>query len=558
MLKWCVFTAALLAAPLISYGLDYRPPVDYEPLLAGNFGESRPNHFHGGLDIKTDNREGKKILAVADGYVSRVSITPGGFGNAVFIAHPDGHTSVYAHLRSFSPRISALVTRWRQRNQQSEGMMYFNAEDCPVAQGEIIAISGNTGSSTGPHLHLEMHDTRTWDMLDPLEFIGGHFTDGMAPSAHSFMAYPKEGDGSFMQLQTKSLHKLPSTKGERDFKAWGKVGFGIWADDYMEGSSNYFGIRHTELKVDGKTVFKSDINGIPFNHNMMINSWGDYEYFKKFKHWFMKSFVEPGNRLPILTTDANRGWINFNEERNYELEYILIDYFGNSVTYPFTVQGVPEELPGRPAVNSLYMAKQNVVNYVQLPGMQLVIPYGLLADDTELQPLMSSHNGSLSRHYSFQGPQLPLFGYASISIEAPDTVKDPSKLYLVADDGQNAHFIGNEYKDGWVSGETRDLDGIYYIKEDHTAPTVLFSSPDYWAAHKKIVAQPTDEGSGLKEFKAFIDGRYVIFTRIKKSDKFECALNKAPVLKNGSIHRLKFIATDNCGNVSVQERDFKY
>ena len=149
----------------------FTPPVDYEISLAGNFGEPRPNHFHGGLDIRTDGVEGKHIYAIADGYVSRITVGLDGFGNAVYITHPTGQTSVYCHLKSFSPRIKAALRRYQYRHETSVADARLSPLEVPVAQGQFIALSGNTGHSTAPHLHLEVHDTRTWNMLDPYKFI---------------------------------------------------------------------------------------------------------------------------------------------------------------------------------------------------------------------------------------------------------------------------------------------------------------------------------------------------------------------------------------------------
>ena len=141
----------------------YVSPVDNDILLAGNFGEPRPWHFHGGIDIKTDNQEGWNVRSVADGYVSRLTVGYYGFGNAIYVAHPDGHTSVYCHLQRFAPQYEALL----QRTGRDTLSMVFPSAQFPVRAGDLIAISGNTGHSTGPHLHLEIHDTETWVMRDP-------------------------------------------------------------------------------------------------------------------------------------------------------------------------------------------------------------------------------------------------------------------------------------------------------------------------------------------------------------------------------------------------------
>ena len=170
---------------------QYQSPVDYDIVLAGNFGEPRPWHFHGGLDIKTGNVEGKKVFSIADGYVSRITVNKYGFGNAIYVSHPDGLTSVYCHLKRFAEPYEQLFQRtgWRDTLdfRYPEGQLQVKA-------GDLIAISGNTGHSTGPHLHLELHDTRTWVMRDPMMKLAPFIADTVAPQAHSFMAVPQPGE----------------------------------------------------------------------------------------------------------------------------------------------------------------------------------------------------------------------------------------------------------------------------------------------------------------------------------------------------------------------------
>ena len=158
----------LFASLLLAVNVNFTPPMSHEISLAGNFGEPRPNHFHGGIDFRTEGVEGKPIMAIGDGYVSRVTVGLYGFGNAVYVTHPEGYTSIYCHLQRFTPRLERLLKRWQYEHEQREADVRLSATDCPVAQGQLIAFSGNTGHSFGPHLHMEIHDTRSWNMLDPL------------------------------------------------------------------------------------------------------------------------------------------------------------------------------------------------------------------------------------------------------------------------------------------------------------------------------------------------------------------------------------------------------
>ena len=228
----------------------FTPPVDDDISLAGNFGEPRPHHFHGGLDVRTDGVEGKHVYAIADGYVSRITVGKNGFGNAIYITHPTGQTSVYCHLKSFSPRIKAALRRYQYKHRTCDADARLTPLDVPVSVGQFIALSGNTGHSTAPHLHLEVHDTQTDNMLDPYQFLNEFIEDTVPPQIHAIMAIPQPG-GSFNGSSQRSTlsAQLPT--------AWGRVGFAVWADDYMQGAYNHYGIHETLLYVDGQMVFHS-------------------------------------------------------------------------------------------------------------------------------------------------------------------------------------------------------------------------------------------------------------------------------------------------------------
>ena len=333
----------------------YASPVHFEVLLAGNFGEPRPNHFHGGLDIKTQQEEGKAIYSIGDGYVSRVTVNLDGMGNAIYVRHPEGYTSVYAHLQRFAPMIEAKLRKWQYEHHSTDADVSFAATDCPGAKGQVIALSGDTGASMGPHLHLEIHRTDNWNMLDPLEFIPELVQDTVKPVAHSFMAYPQGSEGMFCGKTTPQRFEFTNHEMEDEFTAWGKVGFGIYADDYMQGSANTCGIRHTCLLVDGVEVFSSDVNNISMADNKLVNIWGDVDYFMKHQQWFLKSYLEPGNTLSFLKADKNRGIVHFDQERTYRIRYLLQDFFGNVAEYAFIVRGVQNDMPAEQMADSVEM-----------------------------------------------------------------------------------------------------------------------------------------------------------------------------------------------------------
>ena len=443
----------LLAYPLHA-NVTYHSPVDYKITLAGNFGEPRPNHFHGGLDIKTDNVEGKHIYSIGDGYVSRLTVGISGFGNAVYVTHPEGYTSIYCHLKRFSPKLERLVHRTGRHDEQID--LHFTPLDFPVSQGQLIAISGNTGHSTGPHLHLEIHDTRTWDMMDPLDFIAPYVNDSVAPQAHSFMACPVKGEGVFNGGSGKQTFGFTSNRLEEAFTAWGKVGFALWADDYMQGVYNHYGIRETILMVDGQEVFRANVGRIPVYSNRQVNSWGDYDHWLHHKTWYMRSYIPKGVTLPILQADENDGYVVFDEERPYQILYILRDYTGNESHYEFTVRGIKTPIQPIKPIQPINV-RYDRLSLISLPGMQLTIPAGMVEEGLYIRPTMEA--GKISPRYTFAQQACPLFGWVELSIAIPRGV-DTSRLYI--DSG--GHDMGGVCQDGWITTRIRELGASYELK----------------------------------------------------------------------------------------------
>lgn len=522
----------------------FTPPVDYEISLAGNFGEPRPNHFHGGLDIRTDGVEGKHIYAIGDGYVSRITMGKNGFGNAVYITHPSGQTSIYCHLRSFSPRIKAALRKWQYKHEISDADARLSPRDCPVVQGQFIALSGNTGASTAPHLHLEIHDTRSWHLLDPYDFLTSYISDTVPPTIHGIMAYPVEGmvNGDYVK---RALGAYPDT-----IHAWGTIGFGIWANDYMQGSSNFYGIRETILLVDGEEVFHSNVTDIPVECHMMVNSWGDYDHWTHNKVWYMKSFVEPGNSLPIFSTNAHRGLVSIDEERFYHFEYVLRDVKGNEVRRPFVVKGVKRNVQKSAPSHAGTLLRWNRLSSYAVPGLQLVVPYGSLPHDVVLHPMLHKDSDAVSPTYTLSPSSLPLFRYVNLSIHPLQDVQDPTKLYVT---GNNRYF-GGEYKDGWVTGRIRELGYAYRLAYDDEPPHVKPVTTD----GPRIVISATDAQSGVASWKATVDGRFVVFDAIEKTSSYVCNLRETPVRPNGKLHKLVFTATDRRNNTQTFETTIRY
>lgn len=536
----------------------YASPVNYDVVLAGNFGEPRPNHFHGGVDVKTGGVEGKPIFSIGGGYISMVTVGMFGFGNAVYVHHPEGYTSIYCHLKKFTPQITALLRKQQYARHAAEGEFHFRPYELPVAEGQLIAVSGNTGASTAPHLHLEIHDTKTWQMLDPLDFIGHHLQDTQPPQGHALMAYPQEGEGVFaggsiQQSIGLSSHELP-----HHYSAWGKVGFGLWANDYMEATYNHYGIRRMQLFVDDREVFSSDVSGIPVNQNMQVNAWGDYDHYLRSHVWYMKAFVEPGVSLPILKTDALRGIIDFNEERPYHLCFVLTDYKGNESRYGFTVEGKPSDIKKPQLFASSRVLRYDRLNNVQLPGLQLVVRPHMLAKNTPYQPKVMKQANGYSDVYQLTAKSFQLFDYQPIALRVNRAdVKDPSKLYVVAHWGAD-RYMGGCYEDGWVWGRARELSATYELAYDDQPPTIHFQGLGHSRQGTVIRLSLTDEKSGLLRYEGFIDNEFVLFEPVAKSSTVECRLKNSSVKPLGKPRTLIFTAEDNRHNKQTFKTQITY
>lgn len=530
---------SFVASLMLAVNVNFAPPMSHEISLAGNFGEPRPNHFHGGLDFRTEGVEGKCIMSIGDGYVSRITVGLYGFGNAVYVTHPEGYTSVYCHLQRFSPRLEHILKEWQYEHEQREADIQLKPVDYPVSQGQLIAFSGNTGHSFGPHLHMEIHDTRSWNMLDPLEFLGSYVNDSIPPQIHDIKAYPQPDGG---------------------------VGFAVYADDYMQNSHNHYGIRLTQLLVDGKEVFRADVNNIPKSANRMVNSWGDYDYFYHHSRWYLKTFIEPGNTLPILKADEHRGIVYFTEARDYHLEFILTDYFGNQTKKELIINGGTLKMEDEETMSStLHQLKWNQTNVISQPGMQLVVPYGYVGVDTPLDIVVEKGDG-LSPVYSFSRRSCPLFYDAELSMATRTEVKDPSKLFIGQCFEKTASqpiFVGGSYQKGWVTVSVRDLGGSYALFYDDIPPVIEPKSTD---ANALLRFEIKDGQSGVRSYKAYVDGQFVLFKAQTQSltvnprgaTVIACRLSNTPVRPTGSERRLKLVVTDNRDNQNSYETTITY
>ena len=532
-------------------------PFDFPILLSGNFGELRANHFHSGIDFKTQGAEGKAIHVVKDGYVSRIAVSPWGYGNCLYITHPDGTTTVYAHLQRFSKAITEYVKAQQYAEEKFALNLFPPADKFPVKQGEVVAWSGNTGSSGGPHLHFEVRDTRTEDILDPIPYFKGGIKDKTAPRILGVMAYPMEGAGVVNGSPKKQDVKLLAQKGGGQtvapIEAWGEIGFGVKCYDYMDGTSNIYGVRLITLAVDGKEIFRSDIGRFAFSETRYLNSMTDYALWQTKRSFYIKSFIEPGNRLSFLAA-KNRGIVNINEERTYEFTYTLKDAFGNTTKLTIPVRGKQQDIPAVDTEGKELMYWSQT-NRFGAKGVRLTIPRGNLYRNFYMKYSVRRDSTLLADTHYLNNEPVPLHKNARLSIRLNptlDTLANKRQYGIIQWKRGKASWVGGKYRNGWVDGNIREL-GAYTVRQDTKEPTITPLQPSTWGQKRRISFRLSDDLSGVDTYRGEIDGKYALFEMNSRSvityrfDSERLAPGK---------HTLKITATDACGNQSTYVSTF--
>ena len=524
---------------------SFIPPFDFPITFSGNFGEIRANHFHGGLDFKTGGTIGKPVRALADGYISHIRVTHGS-GYVLDVAYDNGYSTINRHLSAFVGDVARRVEDLQYEKESWEVEITPEPDEYPVKAGQIIALSGNTGYSFGPHLHLDMIETATDEYIDPLPFFMDKVKDKTAPRAEGIMLFPQPGKGVVEGKQTRRAFPAHPTK---PITAWGLIGAGIRAYDYMDGVQNKYGVKTVILEVDGEEVFRSTVDRFAYEENRYINSWTHGQY--------MKSFIEPGNRLRMLqASNGNRGLVEINEERPYRFVYTLSDALGNTSKVRFTVQGQKTTIA--PVEHrEKYALKWDKVNYLQEPGLELVIPKGMLYDDVLLNYSVRADSGDIAFTYQLNDTRIPMHNACDLRIGLRRRpVEDVTKYYVAGVTARGGKYrIGGKYEDGVMKVRIRDL-GTYTVAVDTVPPVITPVNQAQWGRTGKIIFKAKDKETGINTYRGTIDGKYALFGKPNSiSGNLVCELDPKYVEKGGK-HVVEMTVTDGCGNCTTEQFEF--
>lgn len=541
----------------VGWGQELVPPLEGALYLSGNFGELRGGHFHSGIDFKTQGTTGLPVRAVEKGFVSRIAVSPSGYGNALYVSHPDGTTSVYGHLERFAPRIRSLVRDSQYRRESFSVNLFLQARQLPVGRGEVIAWSGNSGSSGGPHLHFELRDTRTQRVFDPLTRFKGLIRDTRPPEIREAMVFPQPGqgvaNGSALHQRLSLVRDKSGRQGlAKPLTAWGRIGLGVKAYDRMDGTTNVYGVREMILKVDGDTVFHSTMDRFSFDDTRYIHACIDWTEWAERRSFFVKLFAEPGNYWGANRVPGD-GVLTIDRERVYPVEYVLKDVYGNRTSLRFEIQGKRTAVPPVEwqGVRLAFDRDQTFSSN----GVTLHVPRKNLYADLDLQTLSIPWHTPFAPLYVV-GERMPLHSYCALTLDiVNDSYRDPTKYGVVAYVEGRKSWLGGRYESGKMKVQVREL-GHFSVEIDTVPPVIVPVNEAKWEAGRRIAFKISDDLSGIRSYRGTLGGRFVLFEYDAKTNLLYCVYD--PERMKGGRQTLLVVITDGVGNRSEFRRSVRF
>ena len=534
----------------------FSPPMDIPIILAGTFGELRSNHFHSGIDIKTQQREGIAVNSIAEGTITRIKVSLWGYGKALYIAHPNGYTSVYGHLQKFSPSIEAYIKKLQYDKKSFEVEVFPNYGELKVEKGELIAYSGNTGGSAGPHLHFEIRSSISEKPTNPLLY-GIHVADATNPILEKLFVYPltekSHVNGNQERTQVNFSRQSDGTYLADKVTALGEIGVGFIGFDRLDMAANKNGVYSVELNVNGKIYSLYDFETFSFGETRYINTLVDYDYLGRYRERIQKSFKSPGNNLDIYKELYNNGKIQVNEGLSYTANLIIKDYAGNKVELAIPIEGVTNS-------NSTFKEKATTENYVvskkpnnyDLGGAKVYFPTNTFYEDFYIDlkkgnDTVTIHNNTVPAHRNF-----------TITFDASKYPKEAQKQLFIARLNERLQpMYTNTYKRGDLfTTRTRNL-GTYTIARDSTPPTIRtknFKEKQWLNNYKYLSVYIADDLSGVDTYSATLNGEWILMEYEPKNNTL--TYNFDDKIADQTQCVLEVTVTDNVGNVNTLTTSF--
>ena len=539
----------------IEYSKEYfLKPVEIPLVLSGNFGELRSNHFHSGIDIKTQNKEGLKIINSADGYISRIKIAHGGFGKALYIDHPNGYTTVYAHLKKFNKEIENYIKKIQYKRQSYEIDLYLNKNDFPINKNDVIAFSGNTGSSSGPHLHYEIRKSSNQKPLNPILF-GMHVDDSRRPEIKSVYAYNNVDINNYKSIDPikLSLKKInDSIFKTSEINLTGNSGFGINVYDRQDGANNKNGVYNISTYYNDELINSINYNGFLFEESILINTLIDFKHYINNKERVIKLFKTSGNKLSFYEKE-NNGLINI--KPNYsEFKIKISDIEKNSILIIIPINSEKKIITNQKKEKldlAIYNKKiNNDLNYNFISGEQKVnIPKNTFLQNVDLYINLSKDSLKIIN------PNIPVF--KNIKVIFPNSNSNQGNYLASIDQYKEETFITSYLNaDNNFETKTKQL-GTFYIKNDSIPPIIKNSNfkNEEWISNKNYLKlKILDKETGIKKYRGTINGKWVLFEYEYKRDEIFYEFDKYYV--NKLKNEVEITVEDMVGNISIYKSIF--
>ena len=530
-------------------------PMEIPLILSGSFGELRSNHFHSGLDIKTQQREGIPIYAPADGYVSRIKVAHYGYGKALYIKHPNGYTTVYAHLQRYADSIQDYV-KSNQYNKETYVIELFpDAEKLRVKKGDLIGFSGNTGGSGGPHLHFEIRDANSRPM-NPMLF-GIEIPDTKKPLINTVIAYPIGKDSHINQsnfpVKLRLIKQKDGSYKTENINAFGKIGFGVSTIDQQNGASNKNGVYEIKTAFNGEEKLTITFDKFSFAETRYLNRLIDYSYWKKNRNRVQKLFIEENNPLSIFKNQLNNGMLDIENDFSSIFKIDIKDFKGNVSQISIPIKG--KELPilnKKDAKETQDFIFSNEITSITKGKFSVYIPRNSLYEDTYLSIEASSDT------LHFHKDVIPIHKNITISVDASNyDEKHLDKLFIGRLNYKGQPYYSKTFRKGTKLSTYIRMFGSYTLVADTEIPKITpvnFSEKKWISKNKTLKIKIEDELSGIKAYRATLNGKFILMEYNYKKDVL--TYDFADNIISDTENNLKLIVVDNVGNSATFETTF--